>query len=158
MVLNIKNNMDNIFRRMDEVLNQKLNIVDFDENHINKVKKNSDIFILLHQNNNQIIILDHSSLNNYNRFKYLEYFIVDHIKSEFQLFSQQGENVLNELTTEKDYLDFINSSFFKKRIEKYKIKMKKYKLENFNEFILKGFSYFLTPIDFSNKFAIYILQ
>lgn len=154
MVLNIKNNTDNIFRRIDEVLNQKLNIVDFDENNINKVKKDSNIFILLHQNKNQVIILDHSSLNNYNRFKYLEYFIIDHIKSDFQLFSQQGENVLNGLTTEKDYVNFINSSLFKKRIEEYKIKMKKYKLENFNEFLLKGFEYFLTPIGFSEKFAI----
>lgn len=53
MVLNIKNNTDNIFRRIDEVLNQKLNIVDFDENNINKVKKDSNIFILLHQNKKQ---------------------------------------------------------------------------------------------------------
>lgn len=57
MVLNIKNNTDNIFRRIDEVLNQKLNIVDFDENNINKVKKDSNIFILLHQNKNQVIMI-----------------------------------------------------------------------------------------------------
>ena len=119
MVINTENvnTINNIFNRIDEVLDKELNIVYFSENLLDMNKyKEKYLYILLHQNLDQVVILNSNYLSTYLRFKYSEYFIIDKIflesKQVISKFNIKESNITTELL-----LKFINSDFFKKRMK-----------------------------------------
>ena len=156
MVINTENvnTINNIFNRIDEVLDKELNIVYFSENLLDMNKyKEKYLYILLHQNLDQVVILNSNYLSTYLRFKYSEYFIIDKIflesKQVISKFNIKESNITTELL-----LKFINSDFFKKRMKAYKRKIQKEILQDFDKYQLNCFNDFITPILFSEKIAI----
>lgn len=156
MVINTENvnTINNIFNRIDEVLDKELNIVYFSENLLDMNKyKEKYLYILLHQNLDQVVILNSNYLSTYLRFKYSEYFIIDKIflesKQVISKFNIKESNITTELL-----LKFINSDFLKKRMKAYKRKIQKEILQDFDKYQLNCFNDFITPILFSDKFAI----
>lgn len=156
MVINTENvnAINNIFNRIDEVLNKELNIVYFSENLLDRTKyKEKYLYILLHQSLDQVVILNSNYLSPYFRFKYSEYFIIDKIflesKQVISNFNIKESNITTELL-----LKFINSDFLKKRMKAYKRKIQKEILQDFDKYQLNCFNDFITPILFSEKIAI----